>query len=389
MRLSASRLDLAKSCLWWARPEIEEPQQTKSKHQELGVQTHLAIAGVLSGEQEFVSDEAVALCEAWKRHPISKLPWRPEIAFAWNPQTGESIELSSSGHRDYSRAPPSWIVGTVDAYCIDPQADDTVLVADWKTGLQGDLDAAKYNAQLLFLCLAAARATGRKKAIGAIAHITLDGVLVSEVSLDEGGLELLELEFGEIAERLADDPMPQLGAHCSGCAVRAQCPTTSQIVERVESEIIVKQKSLPVIDPNVAIQRDTAIAWYRALDALDDFVDTRRRELRDLLAQGEVSSGNARLKLEDQQIETIALNGPDGPIAREILDNHGLLAAVEVKESCSWEAIRALCRKKGISGAALAEAEQSLRNDLRQQGVLREKTIQRVVERSKRRGPNE
>jgi hypothetical protein len=147
--------------------------------------------------------------------------WRAEIAYAYDPQAGTGRVLGYNIGREYEKHGklPHEIGGSADIGWLEGH---TVNVDDWKTGRTVGPSA---DAQLEWLGLFAARATGAWDAVVRALHVTDYGVSVaSEAYLDDVAL-------WRIAEQLRadtsaiEDAWPTAGTHCDGCycPARAGC----------------------------------------------------------------------------------------------------------------------------------------------------------------------
>lgn len=146
--------------------------------------------------------------------------WRTEVAYAYNPTTGEGRILGYNIGREYEKhgLKPGELAGSADIAVL---SGETVIVWDWKTGRTIGAGA---QAQLEWLGLFAARATGAWHAKVIALHVTETGVIETEWFLDDVALwrvaEQLRIDVNAI-----EDAWPQPGSHCDNCycGARANC----------------------------------------------------------------------------------------------------------------------------------------------------------------------
>ncbi len=224
--VSASRAALLGACAFPFRdPTIIV--DTKGKSAEMGDDFHHSIAPVVDMT---VAPVSKPITTKWLRLRLeqaavwidaNRIPgWRAEVAYAYNPQTGAGRVLGYNIGREYAQHGllPGEIAGTADIAVL---SGDTVVVWDWKTGRT---IGAGCEAQLEWLALFAARATGAWHAKAVALHATETGIVETEWFFDD-------LQLWRIAEQLRidvnaiDDAWPVPGAHCENlyCGARANC----------------------------------------------------------------------------------------------------------------------------------------------------------------------
>lgn len=146
--------------------------------------------------------------------------WRAEVAYAYDPQTGAGRLLGYNIGREYEKHGklPNEIAGSADIAVV---SGETVLVYDWKTG-RSITDSVW--AQMEWLCLLAARATGAWYAKAIVLHATDYGVVETSRLYDDVALwriaEQLRIDTSAI-----EDAWPTAGMHCDACycPARAGC----------------------------------------------------------------------------------------------------------------------------------------------------------------------
>lgn len=232
--ISGSKVSLAALCGFSARADVPAVERVERKDAEAGNEEHAFIAHTMrtGDDTPRSAKHAVWLAEWWALH--SDEGWRPEVAFAFDPETGRGMELPSGEHRDYSACPDGWIPLTADAVRVDGR---TVHVADWKAGFAAHVERAAGNLQLLAGAIAAASVARCNSARVSIAKIG-----DSDVWVDEAELDAFDLEEGratiEAIVRAVPGAAPVAGPHCRGkfCDRFGQCPATENALAEVAPE---------------------------------------------------------------------------------------------------------------------------------------------------------
>lgn len=238
MTPSASKLGLLEYCGWWARPEVEWPRQPDDPKRQRGTGLHALLEahyralvagwplpepeafteGLADGDARLVVD----LYRAFLPHPISRVPWLVERAFAWSPETDTARLLPKMAHRDYSALIDGEIPGTPDAHLFE---GTTIHVPDFKTGEGNEARDILSAAQGEFNTLAAARTYGADSGITTEVDFTLDGPVLRSRTFDREQLDALAVKFrGQLAGIPSSRPMP--GTHCADlwCPAQTVCP---------------------------------------------------------------------------------------------------------------------------------------------------------------------
>lgn len=252
--LSASRIGVARRCLWWARPDVVLPERETTEASELGTALHEAAeehaedleedlrAAAADGDIAAIAErrglapakaaELRALYDAWRDWWATYsggAPWRAEVPFAIDLATGEARELPSTGQRDYSAARETEIPGTVDVVLVE---EDEAVVVDLKTG-RPPKRVSMYWDQLLHGAIAARRVLGAERVRVVIAHVTPDGVETDKAALDGFDLDLALAELRATFAGAIESAEPRPGPHCKGCPAAAVCPETSRALAEI------------------------------------------------------------------------------------------------------------------------------------------------------------
>lgn len=234
-RLTASKLGLARHCLWPWASGIEWPQSTTSAEASLGVRFHSTAEQQVLGSTDLPVDADVAPLLAHCSKLISELQCchcKTEQGVWYNNKSAGLLDCSE--HRDYSAAVPEALVGTADLIYEDerPDGDRCLVVADWKTGQQQHLGSAVDNAQLRFFAAALYTMYDCNRLVSvALFHVTPSGLTEDIAHLDHDELCDCCFELEQLQERLASgahDPAP--GMHCTEhyCPCIAQCPAIAK-----------------------------------------------------------------------------------------------------------------------------------------------------------------
>jgi PD-(D/E)XK nuclease superfamily len=185
---------------------------------------------------------------------------RREVPLAWSPEGG-SRELRSKRHRDYERAEPHELVGTVDVLGVgdvggDPSGLDPIgLVVDWKTGGGWYLMPLSRDPQLLFAAVALADLHGVDRVVMARPVIDDDGVHTSTlVELDAIGLAEARMLLQDVRERRDHPGEPVPGVHCGGCRAKAACPRALR--EAVDAAPALYSEGLSKLDAAPEVMAD-------------------------------------------------------------------------------------------------------------------------------------
>jgi hypothetical protein len=209
--------------------------ETKGRAAEQGDDFHQRIAPVVDVTLPVVDK---AITTKWLRSRLehaaywigenSIAGWRAEVAYAYNPQTGKGRTLGYNLGREYEKAglAKGELAGSADIAVL---SGDTVVVFDWKTGRTIGAGA---EAQLEWLALFAARATGAWYARTVALHVTESGVFETEWYHDDVSLWRIAEQL-KIDVEAIDDAWPTPGSHCENlyCGARANCEPYQQLFQ--------------------------------------------------------------------------------------------------------------------------------------------------------------
>jgi hypothetical protein len=354
---SASGRKRGKTCLWWARPDVTLDAKTTNEAMALGTAFHSCAQYTI--ENQPVDVVAIAtenglstsatrdLCDmyetwlAWfKAQPAKE--WFTEVALAYDTATDTARMLPTEGQRDYSKALPTEIPGTVDAYTFEEGA---LVVYDWKTG-RAKHNVDGYLTQLEHGALSLARVFNVDEARVKICHVTTTEVRESERVIDPFDLQAAAWAMTSELNSIAGAE-PVEGSQCDWCPAKASCPKTQTVVAEVQANVGVR---LPMLGAEV--QDDaTAIALLAALPRLEAWLKQQWASLEAYATKKPVPLPEGKLwgRLEKPGRERIDLDvsGAVGYL-RESL---GACADVAIEQSTSKAAIdRAVKRLLAPSG---------------------------------------
>lgn len=389
--ISASKLDLARSCAWWARSDVPRPPYVPSKYADDGNDVHDEIEaflrdGILGTSEAF----RVWLREWWAPRPEFALRetcgWAPELQIAMNPRTGDvMVGHASRRERDYRWIPRGWISGTADAVRVwdGPDGEKWVHIVDWKTGRADNVTPVRDNGQMLFLATAFARHFGATRARLELAFVHLEGVQTESVDLDCFDLA----DFGEGLRALAESiptAEPNPGVHCRQkfCAsFGTVCPATTG-------------KGRALVDPPAApfavalsveeIESDAHAAWlYRAAREASARMAAIWEALRMRAMIAPIPLGDGRVySIRESTRETVDASVPGVvDVLRAKLGPH---ADAALKSSTSKSAIRAACSELKAAGAdvKVGALEAQILDEIRAIGGLKVSTASVPDERA-------
>jgi len=173
--------------------------------------------------------------------PVDPSRFRPEVALAYDLETGEARELGQNLERRYDIRDTE-VPGAIDVLGIE---NETALVADFKTGW-AELPPARVNMQLRFLALAACRAYGLTRAKVAIIRTRDDRTpWFDEAEFGPEDLMAIEEQLLAARDQAAAErarvaagaaPNVRTGLWCVHCPGRPHCPAYVQLVARMATQ---------------------------------------------------------------------------------------------------------------------------------------------------------
>lgn len=391
MRLTASRLGLGRSCLWWARPDVDVPAGETSAAAAVGTSLH----AVAERESEEVDGELVdSVFRDMTHEPMQDTPllrpadqtaleqlvaswrawwatWSPgltgverEQPYALDVVTGKARVLPSNGQRDYSAATSTEVCGTTDLVAV---RGSELIVLDYKTGFS-DHRYRDHEEQMRFLGAAAALEHGVSRVRVIVAHVTADGVRLDERVLDSLDIAIVVQELRALVAGV-DDAIATPGLHCEEdwCPAKAVCPVTRALL--VEAKMPLDQKRhLSLVGPIQS--NDQAYATLVGIDLLEEWIEQRKKDVREFAAATPVVAPDGRVfkgRSVKRETPRIDVAGAEEALAT-VLGADGAKEAVEVKRSTTWTAIKRVARGRNLP---ISDTEEHARAALRQAGALK------------------
>lgn len=367
-RLTASKIALARSCLWWARGDACLPGSVASGASDLGDAFHATAereSDVMSEDEldaifrdvgpggseltdlkldepkrKTLSDHVDAWREWFSGFEIEH-PWHAqERPLALDTSTGSARLLPSKGHRDYSGALPWEVPGTIDLIGLG----SGLTVVDYKTGSKPHR-YIDHEDQMRHLATAAGLAFGAWEVRAIVAHVTPDGVSTDGRVLDS-------LDFAIVTEELRtlvagiDDAEAKPGLHCDDkwCPGRAVCPATRSLLLAAKLPVD-GRRHLSIVGPIAS--NDDAYATLIGLDLLEEWIKERRRTVKAYSDTNPILSPEGLLygpAQKSREVPVLDVAGAPEALRAAL----GALAdeAIETKVSTSWDAIGAAFRRR-------------------------------------------
>lgn len=291
--LTASRITLGRRCLYWARPDVELPEQQESRPATQGSAFHavaeaetddldldlvdarfelLVAGGAEAAASIGLSDnekrQLAALAAAWRAWMAEGLIADPEpeqvlVLSGY----GAGSRLERTGARDYDQVDEYAIPGTADLTAIWAPNDGSkshLFVGDYKTGF-GPHYLEVHIDQLTHLGTALARAEGADTVRIGVLHVTPDGVELDDREIGSFEMALHVQEMAELLDALPTaEPRP--GLHCDDlyCPARAVCPATRALLLDAKLELEPRRR-LPIAGPIATDEQAVAVLVAESL----------------------------------------------------------------------------------------------------------------------------
>jgi hypothetical protein len=290
VKLSASKMGLARLCLYWTRDDVPWPEETTSPAAEIGTWYHAVCAwtiGTALGllpEGTPIPEPPKCLSDASELTPrddanallaeldepageIGRAEIRTEVAYVYSPHGTRFVGFDIG--RDYGALEPGEIPGTADVVVLWP-GESLAIVVDWKSGQR--VDSARENAQLALLALCVHEHHGvdtvevqLRYADGYVDRHTYDAFGLVDVKD-----EIDALIFNASGASTNGLPEPRPGLHCAAryCPICATCPRTVEALQ--ETDAVGETPALALVE--VASNGSGAITgpahaaslWHRA-----------------------------------------------------------------------------------------------------------------------------
>lgn len=338
---TASSLDLAHECCYAWAPGVKR-NSTGGAAASLGTAFHALASHVinhrlapsvvidingeakrqnLSEEQTDTLHRMAAGWREWWAASSDADGARAEVAFAYNPTNDTARELPPSElHRDYSQAKPDEFTGTADVVIVRPVA---AAIIDWKCGQRRYVTVPKENRQLKLLALAAARAYDVDNVSVTLGFIDSEGgVQVETATFDAFELAAIAGEMCALAAKLAGNPEPQTGPHCTWCPAVASCPKSQLALAEIAP--IPPPAPFQVVTDPVAITGPDHATWllhrWRAVKAAAAVVESALQAYSDA-HQGIATGDGATWRRSEVSVERINLDAKAKAALEQVLPN--------------------------------------------------------------------
>lgn len=294
-----------------------------------------------------LDDETRAVCERLPDMSAYK-DFAAEVAFAYDPGTGQARELARGKSRDeaYKLARPGEICGTVDA--VGVTADGTVHTLEEKFGHQARPEL--YEWQVKFAALAACRAWGHERAISDLACQRPDRE-PDIVRTDYGPLELsfIAADLATLTKRLdaakSTDPVTQ-SKHCRYCPAAFTCPANVSTLAL-----------LAETGPDVRITATRAGEAYHFIQAAENVIGIMKKQLRQIAQVEPVPIGDGRYYGPVQSPGRRAIDGDAAYQALVALRGHEFASAAAEHKVTQAGIARALAAEKAAGRLDKVEPE--------------------------------
>lgn len=241
-RLSPSKLGLAAKCAWWARADVEYPEQESGRAARIGTLVHKFAEAIANGDA-VKADQSGDLHEVAEALSIVQGPltgwlasWRAhkgvravEIGLRYDVETGAVRLYPRRGEPGYERPLATEIGGEIDLLRLD---GDTLEIIDLKTGRPEYFTDEQLRA---YGVLASTYFDVPKVRVAFLRALKTKVSLTPWVSIDA---DELDAEAGRLRRtlRLLPQAMPEPGEHCWQCDAgpkRANvCPAHHQPTEQ-------------------------------------------------------------------------------------------------------------------------------------------------------------
>lgn len=275
MRLTGSRVGIARHCGWAFREDTIYPERPRGDGAAESNVLHAAIAGTLVGNTIILPYNLHAQYDVALNHlrqyGIENV--RPEVSFAWDPATGKARRLGSMLDRKYEEAGalPHEICLSLDYLVV---RDEDVVIGDWKAHFTSNVTPADDNAQLALGALCATQVYGVKAA-----KVEIVGLETTKAYVDDYYLRALELmtwdaEFRRVVKSIPGS-IAVAGGHCTWCPALGACPETEKTIPATQ---LVKGAQPRWSTDALGLDNDIKMA--QALPALEKAVEAVKESLQ-------------------------------------------------------------------------------------------------------------
>lgn len=230
--LSASKVDLALNCSYWAREDVELPSSPPGRSARIGTQVHAMAEAEGKGSQPpdpiVVDEQSEAegiykTLRVWVANRVALPMAAHEYAIVYDTQNDTTRHVFTASSRDYGPIAPSEIPMTIDLFF--RRADGGAELYDYKTGKKSNVSSAAINMQIATMAVAVSRLVGTDKVTGGLVFpmktkCTEDVATLDGDALDEHAGRLRKLL------RMLPESQPNKGEWCWRCELKkaGTCP---------------------------------------------------------------------------------------------------------------------------------------------------------------------
>lgn len=383
MRFTGSKSDLARRCLWWARPD--SPRHREPSEDAIdGISSHAEIQRVIHGESaRNIGEKAQTFAEFWGTRDPARTA--TEVTFAYNVKTGKCDVVKIEGPRAYVEH-PDVIHATLDA--VEMGFAGPNVIYDWKTGHRAPPSASQ-SGQLMtgaVMLAASRRLTGPIKLV--MAHVTEDAVFTTEHEPD--ALELIEHEqwMRSITSQI-ETSTPNAGPWCRSeyCESYGLCPATSGAIEVVSNQFVPVENLTHKLSRSASdLTPESARFQYEILKRLKAETAPLWRALHEFVTRHKSLDLGDGFEFSESEVSTRKINLTDD--ARAML-SIALGASASVAMPPSEPTLKSLHEASKIeakkAGQTIKSFESTLLSQLEAMGALEVKKTKKIEERKSER----
>ena len=392
MRATASSIHRLRSCLYWARDDVEWGEDGDSDAAQRGTLFHSSMAAALSGVIPTADgSENTRMVRAALEWLACEFPGADTVgvedAYVYDLSLGRVIRTAKN--REYGHLAPQEVGGTVDLvqFCTDapfagldsqiPEPSIPELqVRDWKTGSPHNTQRAAENDQMLTLALLVVRHLGNwdRDVRVALDFVSVDGVESDEAIVTQWDLDAHEAWLRDVAKRIPTSA-PATGSHCKWCPAQGSCPATREAAELVVAETPARRR-LPLVTNAGDFEGVEHAAWqYETVRAAEAMISRMKEALTSFAdASGGIPLPNGKTYMRSvTSRESVNLAAPGAIAALIEVFGEDFSGAVEMKTSKT--AITSAARRVAARDKRkISHVEADVLSRLRHVGAIDKKT---------------
>lgn len=224
-RVSASKLRLARKCVypWTSGLEWDDKPLWSAR---IGTAVHYiaetgnkpADWGDLTDRQREIATGMAKQYTEWAAANYAELEdSRREVAYFYDPATGEVGELPKSTHRDYSKAPPGAFTATLDIVCPGSRFDYVDIKTGWAPQAPAESDQMRFQGFIISRLHKLETVNAGVLALREKSHFFMPAPF-SGLTLD-----IVESELQRVHLAIKNNEGPRPGDWCKTCPVKQSC----------------------------------------------------------------------------------------------------------------------------------------------------------------------